>query len=68
MQTNLKFRIEYDCRDSQLSRSAIRFRDFFPSHWLQLILSVANLVQKFFPVFPQPRQGISSEYFILASS
>ena len=48
----------YNCRDSQLSCSAIRFRDFLPSHWLRLILSAANLVQKFFPVFPQPRQSI----------
>ena len=48
----------YDCRDSQLSYSAIRFRDFLSPHRLRLIFSVSDLVKKFFPVFPKPRQGV----------
>ena len=48
----------YDCRDSQLSYAAIRLWDFLPLYRLRLVFAVSDLVKKFFPVFPQPRQGI----------
>ena len=48
----------YDRWDSQLSYTAVRFWDFLPPHRLRLVFAASDLVKKFLPVFPQPRQGV----------
>ena len=53
---SLLYHSVYYRRDSQFSHATIWFRDFLSPHRAWLVASVSDTLQKFLPMFLQPRQ------------